>query len=204
MINLGGQNAWKLGHKQNGDLLGFKFDAWEGGHRIPFIARWPGKIPAGSVSDQLVSNVDLMATLAAVTGRELQDGEAPDSFNILSALTGDTSKAVRDHLVLAPLRETHLSLRAGDWMYIGAQAGGGFSSPHAGTHLFGGPQAIHFAGEVNSDLENGKVKLDAPKEQLYNLKTDPYQATNVIRDYPVIAQSMHKRLASIQAAKGTR
>jgi arylsulfatase A-like enzyme len=204
MINLGGQDAWKAGHKQNGDLLGFKFDAWEGGHRVPFIARWPGKIPAGSVSDQLVSNVDLMATLAAVTGRELQEGEAPDSFNILPALTSDTSVRVRDHLVLAPQKRTHLSLRAGDWMYISAQAGGGFTSPHAGTHLFGGPAAIHFAGEVNSDLENGKVKTDAPKEQLYNLRADPYQATNVIRDNPVIAQTMREHLASIQASNGTR
>ena len=55
MINLGGQDALMMGHKANGDLLGFKFDAWEGGHRVPFIARWPGKIKAGSVSHQLVS-----------------------------------------------------------------------------------------------------------------------------------------------------
>tara|TARA_B100001123_G_scaffold450414_1_gene620983 strand:+ start:396 stop:752 length:357 start_codon:yes stop_codon:yes gene_type:complete len=90
MINLGGQEAWSLGHNQNGDLLGFEFDAWEGGHRVPFIARWPGKIPAGSVSDQLVSNIDLVATLAALTGYELKDGEGPDSFNLLPVLTGDT------------------------------------------------------------------------------------------------------------------
>ena len=54
MLNQGGQDAWKAGHRLNGDLLGFKFDAWEGGHRVPFIARWPGKIEAGSVSDQLI------------------------------------------------------------------------------------------------------------------------------------------------------
>ena len=47
MLNQGGQDAWKAGHRLNGDLLGFKFDAWEGGHRVPFIARWPGKIEAG-------------------------------------------------------------------------------------------------------------------------------------------------------------
>ena len=145
-----------------------------------------------------------MATLAAIAGQELKDGEGPDSFNILSALTGDVSKPARDHLVLAPLRKTHLSLRAGDWMYIGAQAGGGFSSPHAGTHLFGGPPAIHFAGEVNSDLENGKVNPEAPKEQLYNLRADPWQATNVIRQNPVIAQTMREHLASIQSSKCTR
>ncbi len=204
MINLGGQNAWSLGHNQNGDLLGFKFDAWEGGHRVPFIARWPGKIPAGSVSDQLISNVDLLASLAALTDQKLQKGEGPDSFNILPALTGEPKKSIRDHLVLAAFRKTHLSLRDGDWMYISAQSGGGFSSPDVGTHGFGGFPALHFAGEVNSDMENGKIKPDAPTAQLYNLKTDPYQAVNVIRENPEIAQAMRERLAKIREAKGTR
>jgi hypothetical protein len=89
-------------------------------------------------------------------------------------------------------------------MFIPAQAGGGFSSPLVGTHLFGGPPAIHFANEVNSDLENGKVKPNAPKEQLYNLRSDPYEATNVIRDNPVVAQTMREHLSAIRAAKGTR
>ncbi|MCZ6674394.1 MAG: arylsulfatase [Verrucomicrobia bacterium] len=204
MINLGGQNSWNLGHKQNGDLLGFKFDAWEGGHRVPFIARWPGKIPAGTVSNQLVSNVDLLASLAALTGYELKDGEGPDSFNILPALIGEAQRPIRDHLVLAAFRKTHLSLRAGDWMYIGAQSGGGFSSPDVGTHGFGGFPALHFAGEVNSDMENGKLKPNAPKEQLYNLRTDPYQTQNVIRENPVIAQTMREHLAYIRSSKGTR
>lgn len=204
MINLGGQEAWKRGHQQNGDLLGFKFDAWEGGHRVPFIARWPGKIPAGSVSDQLISTIDLMATLAAVTGQELKDDEAPDSFNILPALTSDTANVVRDHLVLAPLRKTHLSLRSGDWIYISGPAGGGFGNPVVGGRGFGGYPALHFAGQKNSNMANGERKPDAPAEQLYNLSSDPYQATNVILDQAAIAQSMREQLAAIQVAKGTR
>tara|TARA_B110000483_G_scaffold26207_1_gene31325 strand:- start:5614 stop:7128 length:1515 start_codon:yes stop_codon:yes gene_type:complete len=204
MINLGGQEAWKRGHQQNDDLLGFKFDAWEGGHRVPFIARWPSKIPAGSVSNQLISTVDLMATLAAVTGQELRDDEAPDSFNILPALTGDTAKIVRDHLVLAPLRKTHLSLRSGDWVYISGPAGGGFGNPQVGGRGFGGYPALHFAGQENNNMVNGERKTDAPEEQLYNLSSDPYQTTNVILDQAAIAQSMREQLASIQAAKGTR
>ena len=133
---------------------------------------------------------------------ELNDGDAPDSFNLLPTFLED--KQVRDHLVISPVRNTHLSLRAGDWMYISNQAGGGFSGPTPNTHLFGGPPAIHFAGQVNSDLENGKVKPDAPKEQLYNLRSDPSQAVNIIRENPVIAQTMREHLAAIQAAKGTR
>ena len=89
-------------------------------------------------------------------------------------------------------------------MYISGEAGGGFSSPTPGTHGFGGYPALHFAGQVNSNMENGKIKPDAPKEQLYNLRSDPYQATNVIRENPVIAQTMREHLAAIQKAEGTR
>lgn len=200
MINLGGQEAWRLGHRQNGDLLGFKFDAWEGGHRVPFIARWPGKIPAGSVSDQLVSTIDLMATLAAVTGQDLKDDEAPDSLNILAALTGDADGVVRDHLVLAPSRKTHLALRWGDWVYISGPAGGGFRAPKVGDRGFGGYPALHFAGQENSNMVNGVRKPDAPDDQLYNLSRDPFQTTNVVREYADKAQAMRERLAAaIQA-----
>lgn len=59
-------------HRANGDLLGYKFGAWEGGHRVPFIARWPGTIPAGSKSDQLICSVDLLATFAAITRQPLE------------------------------------------------------------------------------------------------------------------------------------
>ena len=95
MFNVGGQDSWKDGHRMNGDLLGFKFGAWEGGHRVPFIVRWPGKTPAASVSDQLVSNVDLLATMAALTEQKLEDDEGPDSFNILPALTGNPKANTR-------------------------------------------------------------------------------------------------------------
>ena len=63
MLNLGGRDAWDAGHKINGNLLGFKFGAWEGGHRIPFIIRWPNQIKAGSQSNQLLSQIDLFATI---------------------------------------------------------------------------------------------------------------------------------------------
>ena len=204
MINRGGQEAWRRGHNQNGDLFGFKFDAWEGGHRVPFIARWPGKIPAGSTSEQLVSNIDFSATFAALVGEELAESEAPDSFNILPALTGNPSDPIREHLVLAAFRKTHLSLREGDWMYIPNQAGGGFSAKNVGDHGFGGPPAIHFTGQVNSDMKDGVLKSDAPSEQLYNLGSDLRQTRNVIREHPEIAERMKRRLAAIRVADATR
>ncbi len=103
MFNVGGQNAWDAGHRLNGELLGFKFGAWEGGHRVPFIARWPGKIEADSVSDQLISNIDMIATLAALTGGKLQARtRSLTASNVLPALTGNPTEPLRDHSCSPP------------------------------------------------------------------------------------------------------
>ncbi len=203
MLNQGGQEAWKLGHRQNGELLGFKFDAWEGGHRVPFIARWPGHIEPGSVSESLVSNVDFLATVAALADRPLKPDEGPDSYNLLPALTGAPDTQVREELLISPSRKTHLSLRSGDWMLIPAQGGGGFGGKKIGEHLLGGPAAHLLTNQVNSDIENGKVKEDAPKRQLYNLKADFHQKTNVIREHPEKADQMQKRIQDILEGTGT-
>ena len=113
MFNVGGQNAWDAGHEINGELLGFKFGAWEGGHRVPLIASGPGKIPAGSESDQLVSNIDMLATFAELTGSKVKEGQGRDSVNVLAALLEDPQEQVRDHLVLGASKPTHLSVRRG-------------------------------------------------------------------------------------------
>jgi arylsulfatase A-like enzyme len=204
MLNQGGQDAWTAGHRLNGDLLGFKFDAWEGGHRVPFIARWPGKIPAGSSSDQLICQVDMLATFAALTSATMTATDGPDSFNILPALTGTPDKPIRDHAVLAPSKKANLALREGRWVYIGARGGGGFEGKTVGGHNLGGPAALKFAGEANSDVANGKLKPDAPIAQLYDLATDPSQSRNVIRDHPGVARQLAARLADIQNQSGTR
>ncbi len=198
MLNRGGQEAWRRGHRLNGPLLGFKFDAWEGGHRIPFIARWPGHIPSGSESSALISNIDLMATLAAVTDQKLESDEGPDSFNLLPALTGSETIHVRDHLLIAPARKTHLSLREADWMYISDQGGGGFAAKKEGDHAFGGPAAHRFTGHANSDIENGEIRPDAPSSQLYNLATDPLQKQNVVREHPKVAMRLETKIQEIR------
>lgn len=194
MLNQGGQDAWKAGHRLNGELLGFKFDAWEGGHRVPFIARWPGKIEADSVSSQLICHVDMLATLAALTGQQLAAGQGRDSINILPALTGMPDKPVRERVVLAPRNDKNLAIREGRWVYIGARGGGGFEGARPGEHLLGGPAALKFTGEVNSDIEDGRIKPDAPKAQLYDLASDPFQARNVIREHPEIAAHLAEAL----------
>ena len=196
MFNVGGQDAWDKGHTLNGALLGFKFGAWEGGHRVPFIVRWPGKVEAGSTSSQLISNVDLMATLATVSGAKVPEGQGVDSINVLPTFTGSPDKPIRETLVLQASKKTHLSVRKGKWMYIPAQGSGGFTASKRGAHAFGGPAAISYAGRKNSDIENGKYKADAPQAQLYDLEKDLAQTTNLITKHPEIAKEMQALLQS--------
>jgi arylsulfatase A-like enzyme len=198
MLNEGGQDAWRAGHRANGDWLGYKFGAWEGGHRVPFIARWPGKIPAGSTSDQLVSNVDLLATFASLTRQSLVDTDGVDSFDILPALLGAPAKPIRDHLVIAPFDPKNITLRSGKWVYISAQGDGGFGG------VRGGPGSIAFSQRVNSDITaGGKIKPDAPETQLYNLEADPMQTVNVVRRYPEMAAQLAEQLRQYRASART-
>ena len=197
MLNQGGQEAWKSGHRLNGDLLGFKFDAWEGGHRVPFVAHWPGKIVAGSTSSQLICQVDLLATFAALTDATLTAADGPDSINILPALLENPLQPLREQLVLSPNKEKNLALREGHWLYIGAQGGGGIFGNKPGNHDLGGPGALTFTSETNSDIANGKIKTNAPAAQLYDLKADPSQSRNIIREHPEQAKLMAKHLAAL-------
>jgi hypothetical protein len=108
MLNQGGQDAWRAGHRLNGDLLGFKFGAWEGGHRIPFIAKWPGQIPPASVSDDLFCQVDLLATFAGIVGRPLNEGEGIDSVDQLETLVGQPNEPLRTEVITSPNSPEHL------------------------------------------------------------------------------------------------
>jgi arylsulfatase A-like enzyme len=193
MINQGGQDAYAAGHKMNGNLLGFKFDAWEGGHRVPFIVRWPGKVTAGENSHVLASNIDLLATLAALVDQEDLAEEALDSYNMLPAILGEKGP-IRESLVIAANSRKHLSVRKGPWMYIPAQGGGGFLSSKVGAHTFGGPAAIEFADQKNSDIVDGAIRKDAPPAQLYNLETDPGQMNNVYNEYPMMVDELSQLL----------
>ena len=100
------------GHPHNGPLRGGKGSAYEGGTRVPFIARWPGHVPEGD-SVALICHVDLLATFASLTGQQLPDRAGPDSFNVLPALLG--GMAGRDHLVE---HGNVLALRQGAWKYV--------------------------------------------------------------------------------------
>jgi hypothetical protein len=140
----------------------------------------------------------MIATVAALTGQTLQEGQGQDSVNILPALTGGSVE--RDHLLLSPFRKSHLSIRKGKWMYIGGQGGGGFNSSEVGNHGFGGPAAVTFCERENSDIENGKIKKGAPPAQLYDLEKDPAETTNLYNSYPEVVQEMEALLKSYKPA----
>lgn len=205
MFNLGGRAAAELGHQINGDLLGSKFGVWEGGHRVPLLAWWPGKIEGGSVSHQLLSSLDFLATFAALLGQELP--EPRDSINILPALLDEPEEALREELLLMGYRQSHLSLRKGKWMYIPARSDGGFTGSRPAQHAWGGPAVTTLVDTPNSDIENGKIKAGAPLAQLYDLEADVNQTKNLALDYPAVVREMAARLnearpKSVEQRKG--
>lgn len=196
MLNRAGRDAVQAGHKINGDLLGFKFGVWEGGHRVPFIAKWPGQIEAGTVSAQLISQVDMLATFMALTNQDIEALEEKDSINMLPALLDDPAEPLRTELLLAPRQPRNLAIRKGKWVYIGARGSGGFNGSRPRDHAWGGPPAAQFAGSINSDIVNGRIRNDAPPAQLYDLEADPAQTNNVYRENPEVAKQMEALLNS--------
>lgn len=194
MLNHGGQDAWKAGHRLNGDLLGFKFGAWEGGHRVPFIAKWPGVIPANSTSDHLISQIDLLATFSTIVDKKLTKQECPDGINQLPELMGEVEKPLRDRLIISPNVPEHLTVRKDKWVYIPAQDEGGFQGKKIGDHTLGGAAAFALTNQKNSDVVDNKIREDAPKEQLYDLENDPYQSQNVVEQFPDVKRELQQIL----------
>lgn len=150
-------------HDPVGGWRGMKRDGWEGGHRVPFIARWPGTIPPGRVSAQLCNTTDIFATLASAVGYALPDNVAVDSFDMLPAmlgLQGDDSP-IRPHLLTQGFRG-EFQIRQGNWKYLDHRGSGG--------------------NDYSKDLLRKYLiperEPDAPG-QLYDLATDPGETTNL-------------------------
>ncbi len=158
------------GHKPAGPLRGGKYSAFEAGTRVPFLVRWPGRVKPG-VSDALVCQVDFPASFAALAGRKLADGDAPDSFNLLSALLGE-SRQGRDHLVE---QAAVLSLRQGPWKLI---------EPGKGPKVL-----------ANTGIESGQ----APEVQLYHLADDLGETKNVAAQHPGRVKELRERLQKIRS-----
>jgi len=110
------------GHYSSGPLRGYKKDAWEGGHRVPFIVRWPGKVKPGSLCPQLVVQTDIFRTLADIFGTKLPDNAGEDSFSLLPLLLGG-DKPIRESAVGNSTLGVP-AVRLGAWKYIAAPGGG--------------------------------------------------------------------------------
>jgi arylsulfatase A-like enzyme len=164
------QAVARLGdHKPAGPYRGGKYSNFEAGTRVPFLTRWPQRIRPG-VSGALISQVDLTASLASLTGCKLPPGSAPDSVDVLPALMG-RSHSGRDSLVQ---QASSLSLRAGKWKYI---------TPSKGP-----------AVNANVAIETG----NNAEPQLYDLVTDPGERKNLAAQFPERVREMAAMLNKIR------
>jgi arylsulfatase A len=116
------------GHYPSAGFRGYKSDIWEGGHRVPFIARWPGVVKPGSRSDQTICLTDIFATCAGILGAELPPGAAEDSVSILPALRGTARKPLREAVVHHSIAG-QFAIRQGRWKLAMCPGSGGWSEP---------------------------------------------------------------------------
>ncbi len=178
-ITARGKYVKDFGHQSNAHWRGTKADIWEGGHRVPFIVRWPGAAKPGGVSGALVGLNDLMATCAEIIGERLPEDAGEDSVSFIAALRNPSART-RDDLILHSLHGT-FAIRQGDWKLVPARGSGGFSSPR-----------------------QVKAKPGEPPGQLYNLRADPRETKNVYLDHPDVAARLEKLLARRRAEPRTR
>jgi len=125
---IGAKEMEQQGHYPSGPLRGYKSDAWEGGHRVAFVVRWPGVVKPGTVNDQLVHQADLMATCAAIVGYDLADDEGEDSVSILPLLRGAEGPA--RETAISQSSQGLLSIRRGPWKLIAGKGSGGWTKGH--------------------------------------------------------------------------
>ncbi|CAL1516831.1 arylsulfatase [Chitinophaga sp. MM2321] len=163
-------------HKPAGPFKGGKYSAYEGGTRVPTIVSWPAKIKPG-ISNSLVNQVDFYASFAALTGQPLNEQEAPDSYNMLPALLGQSLVGRQTMLE----ESFTLALRNNNWKFIAPQTKG---TP---------------AWLKDKDVETGLTTTD----QLFELESDKGEVKNVIDKYPEVAEKMKKMLKDIEM-RGTR
>jgi arylsulfatase A-like enzyme len=174
--------AQKAGLKVNGPLRGKKHDVWEGGFRVPTIARWPGRVPAGTVGEQVVCATDVLATLAGILGVALKPGQAEDSFDAREALFGAPDKPVRDHVILQSADAIY-AVRSGNWKLVEREN----------------------APPVAPRNRKAQAKKKGPeRDELFDLAKDPAETTDVRAAHPEVAARLRKLLADARDRGHTR
>lgn len=154
------------GHLVSAHMRGSKADIWDGGHRVPFIVRWPGKVQAGSTSDQLICHTDLFATVADVIDVKKPAAACEDSVSFLSAMRGQQIESTRAGVVHHSV-SGHFAYRQANWKLVLARGSGGWSSP-----------------------KENQVRDAAPEGQLYDLARDPGEKDNLFTSKPEIAERL--------------
>ena len=162
---------------------GMKRDLWEGGHRVPMIVRWPGKIPADSTTDALVCQTDLMATLATITNTQLPENCAEDSVDFSPLLLGDTQTGNRKFIIHQGFAGNRkLAIRTKKWKYLNCGDSGGNNYQKQ-------PLLRPYYDESQSTAD----------AQLYNLEIDPKETNNLYLQEPSIAIRMRAKLEEIKS-----
>ena len=164
----------KYGHRSAGDFRGMKADAWEGGHRVPFIVKWTGHIKAGSVSDALTSHVNLMATVADVVSFDPARLTCKDSYSILPVLLGKSTEVPNQKAIVHHSSRGIFAVRTSVWKLIQGKGSGGGSTSAAEDALM---------------QEEG---------QLYNMNNDPSETNNLYSTRKDIVQNLSKLLEDIK------
>ncbi|MGB5555854.1 MAG: arylsulfatase [Flavobacteriaceae bacterium] len=161
------------GHDPSAIYRGHKADIYEGGHRVPFIVKWPAKVKAGTINDATICTTDFMATCAALTGIDLSENEGEDSFSILPMLIGENSKdGFREATVHHSINGS-FAIRKDQWKLIFCPDSGGWSDPK--------PNAKNIA---------------LPKYQLFNLEDDPTEQNNLYGQHPELTDELEKLMVS--------
>lgn len=182
--NYAWKRAEKYGHASMAHFRGLKRDVWEGGHHVPFVVKWPGKIAAGSQSNELISQIDLMATIASITGIELPEKAAPDSYDFSQVFFGENYESpLRDYLV----HNTYASIwgiRKEKWLYINDSTGGHRIPPET------------FRKERGYKIFNSTGIL-------FDLNNDPGQLNNLYDDHPELSRSLDSLLIAARNSKAS-
>ena len=183
------RDVLEISHRSNQDRLGQKTDAWEGGVRVPFISRWPDRIPAGTTTDALISLSDLARTVWTAAGLDVPHGAAPESLNQLPVLTDPDADPVRGEMLYLGTNSPHIALRSGDWVFMPGQGSFGLTTAAGSAWL-----TLPEMGQSNSDFDaQGRIRKDASTKQLYDLRENPSQSVNIIDQYPEKAAELQKR-----------
>ncbi len=162
----------RLGHSSTGPLRGMKADSYEGGHRVPFIVRWPSQTPAGSINKHLICHTDMLATMAALTGQSIPDNQAQDSINQAALLTKPNLDQPLRNTLITSNNSKYYGVRMGPWKLITGLGSGGFTQPR--------------------DI---KPKDGGPTGQLFNLDDDLSETKNLWQQHPEIVKQLQNILA---------